>query len=325
MAEVVLEGRGLTRDFDRGRRGGARRRPALIDASVVLRRGEILGIVGESGSGKTTLARCLALLERPDRGQVLLAGEDLTALPRARLRRRRRRIQTVFQDPYASLNPRLTVAGALTEVLAVHRLVPRADRPRRVARLLDLVGLPAAAAGRYPRDFSGGQRQRICIARALAAEPEVLIADEPVSALDVSIRAQILNLLLDLAAGLGLSMIFIGHDLFVVDYVAGRTAVMLGGQIVEVLPEGAPLSAALHPYTRALIAAAPTLLTDAAPAPLASPAALGAPPAAGCPYWSRCPLKADPRCASEFPPLREAAPGHLVASFCEPVVAGRAA
>src|SRR5262249_48970320 len=176
-------------------RGAAR--PALADTSLSLERGEAIGVVGESGSGKSTLARCLALLERPDTGRVLLEGIDLTSLGRRELRRSRRRIQVVFQDPYSSLNPRLTVASALGEVLSVHDLVPRDQIPRRVEALLDQVGLPARAVGRYPSDFSGGQRQRICIARALAAKPEVLIADEPVSALDVSIQAQILNLLPD--------------------------------------------------------------------------------------------------------------------------------
>ena len=179
-----------------GVRGSAR--PALADASLSLKRGESIGIVGESGSGKSTLARCLALLERPDAGRVLFEGVDLTRLGRRRLRLSRRRIQVVFQDPYSSLNPRLTVGSALREVLYVHRLVARDQISRRVEGLLDQVGLPARAVDRYPADFSGGQRQRICIARALAADPEVLIADEPVSALDVSIQAQILNLFADL-------------------------------------------------------------------------------------------------------------------------------
>src|SRR5438309_4470046 len=211
-------------------------RPALADASLSLERGESVGIVGESGSGKSTFARCLALLERPDAGRVFLDGIDLTRLGAGPLRRSRRRIQVVFQDPYSSLNPRLTVGSTLREVLLVHRLAARDRIARRVDELLDQVGLPARAVNRYPSDFSGGQRQRICIARALAADPNVLIADEPVSALDVSIQAQILNLLADLRAQLALSMIFISHDLHVVRYIAPKIAVMFGGGIVEMLP-----------------------------------------------------------------------------------------
>ena len=184
--------------------------------------GETVGVVGESGSGKSTLARCMALLERPDAGRVMLAGEDLTALPRAELRRRRRQIQTIFQDPFASLNPTLRVGDALAEVLRFHGRVARDRVQARVRELLDQVGLPSSAARRYPRDFSGGQRQRICIARALAAEPEVLIADEPVSALDVSVQAQVLNLLAGFARGARLAIVFIGHDLVLVDYFAPR-------------------------------------------------------------------------------------------------------
>jgi ABC-type glutathione transport system ATPase component len=315
MSAPVLEARGLWKRFAGG---GSAKRPALIDASLTLARGEILGVVGESGSGKTTLARCLALLTRPDRGTVLLDGEDLTALSARALRRQRRRIQTVFQDPYASLNPRIRIGDAIAEVLQVHGLRPRGGIPARVAELLDLVGLPREAAGRMPSDFSGGQRQRICIARALAAEPDILIADEPVSALDVSIRAQILNLLLDLRDGLGLSMVFIGHDLFVVDFVASRVAVMLGGQIVEVLPAGGAMDGAIHPYTNALIAAAP-MLGDARSVPAdAVEAAAGPPPAVGCPYWQRCPVRGDPRCATEYPPLVDLGGGRAVASFCSP-------
>ncbi|MFO1056452.1 MAG: ATP-binding cassette domain-containing protein [Dongiaceae bacterium] len=316
-AEPILEARGLWKSYAApgwSRGGGAARRPALIDASLALARGEVLGVVGESGSGKTTLARCLALLARPDRGSVHLAGEDLTSLPAGALRRRRRRIQTVFQDPFASLNPRLAAGEAIAEVLRVHRLAARGAVAARVARLLDLVGLPRTAASRYPGDFSGGQRQRICIARALAAEPEVLIADEAVSALDVSIRAQILNLLLDLRDELGLSMVFIGHDLFVVDFVAGRVAVMLGGQIVEMLP-GARLDQARHPYTRELLAAAPTLSRGAPGS--AETAIAGGPPPVGCPYLHRCPHSPAPRCRTDYPPLADRGDGHLVAAFCE--------
>src|SRR5262249_12667852 len=302
--DVLLEAQGLRKvyrqrsGFSRGRISQIRRpgepsrranRPALVDVSIAIERGDVLGVVGESGSGKTTLARCLILLERPDAGRVLLGGVELTALPRRALRRQRRRVQIVFQDPFASLNPRLTVRSTLTEVLRVHDLVPRGDAARRVDELLDLVGLPPSAAARYPSDFSGGQRQRVCIARALAAEPEVLIADEAVSALDVSIRAQILNLLLDLRDEFGLSILFIGHDLFVVDFVGDRIAVMLGGQVIEILPAAGRLEAALHPYSRELIAAAPTIESrDAPEGATREPGIGGAPPVIGCPYLHRC-------------------------------------
>ena len=286
-------------------------RPALIDVSFALKRGEILGIVGESGSGKTTLARCVSLLERPDAGRVVLDGVELTSLKERALRPHRRRVQIVFQDPYASLNPRLTIRATLAEVLGVHRLVPREQVPARIDELLQLVGLPATAADRYPSDFSGGQRQRICIARALAAEPAILIADEPVSSLDVSIQAQVLNLLVRLRDELGLTMIFISHDLHVVRRIAPRIAVMFGGRVVELLPPGIALEDASHPYTQALLAAAPRLeatrleeveVTDMS-------AAL---PANGCPFRDRCPHAFDP-CATDDPPLLPLAGEHLAA------------
>ncbi len=295
----------------RGVRDGVR--PALADASLSLERGESVGIVGESGSGKTTFARCLALLERPNTGRVLLDGVDLTGLRAGPLRRSRRRIQVVFQDPYSSLNPRLTVGSTLREVLLVHHLVPRDRIAARVDELLDQVGLPARAVDRYPSDFSGGQRQRICIARALAAEPDVLIADEPVSALDVSIQAQILNLLAELRAQLALSMIFISHDLYVVRYIAPKIAVMFGGRIVEVLPPGTTLENARHPYTEALLASRSRL----EPGWLARVAELNTElsaslPATGCPFRARCPHTFAP-CHDIDPPARDIGGGHAVA------------
>jgi len=319
---MLLVAEGLTKTYAH-RRGwaptlGGRRvhdvvRPALADASLSLERGESLGIVGESGSGKSTFARCISLLERPDAGRVLLDGTDLTALGAGALRRSRRRIQVVFQDPYASLNPRLTVGSTLREVLLVHRLVPREQVALREAELLDQVGLPARAVDRYPSDFSGGQRQRICIARALAADPEVLIADEPVSALDVSIQAQILNLLADLRSQLGLSMIFISHDLHIVRYIAPRIAVMFGGRIVETLPPGVPLESARHPYTQALLASRSRL----EPGWLAGAAQLNADlsaslPTVGCPFRGRCPHAFAP-CRDVDPPARDIGQGHAVA------------
>jgi oligopeptide/dipeptide ABC transporter ATP-binding protein len=321
MPEPILSAQGLWKSFGGHGFLGSRnrsRRPALVDASLTLGRGQILGVVGESGSGKTTLARCLSLLMRPDTGSVTLDGEELTTLPVSELRRRRRQIQTVFQDPYASLNPRMQVGDAIGEVLSVHALVPRRQIPARVKELLDTVGIAPSSVNRYPSDFSGGQRQRICIARALAAEPDVLIADEAVSALDVSIRAQILNLLLDLRDGLGLSMIFIGHDLFVVGFVADSVAVMLGGQIIEVLPKLTTLASAIHPYTQELLAAAPTLSDPPSePAQAPEPASSAEPPIVSCPYWLRCPIRSDERCGREYPRLRALGAGHWVASFCE--------
>ncbi len=288
-------------------------RPALADASLSLERGESVGIVGESGSGKTTFARCLALLERPDAGRVLLDGIDLTGLGAGPLRRVRRRIQVVFQDPYSSLNPRLTVGSTLREVLLVHRLAARDRIDRRVDELLDQVGLPARAVDRYPSDFSGGQRQRICIARALAATPDILIADEPVSALDVSIQAQILNLLVDLRARLALSMIFISHDLHVVRYIAPKIAVMFGGSIVEMLPPGIPLESARHPYTQALLASRsrlePGWLTRVGELNADLSASL---PATGCPFRGRCP-HAFALCRDVDPAARDIGEGHAVA------------
>ncbi|MDR1799992.1 MAG: ATP-binding cassette domain-containing protein [Bifidobacteriaceae bacterium] len=259
--EVVLAGVGLTKTY-RARGAASRRgltRPALKDVTVELRRGQVLGVIGESGSGKTTLARCLALLEPIDQGQILFEGEDTKGLKGKELRAHRRLIQTVFQDPMASLDPSQTVGSALTEVLSVHNLRPREERPARVAELLDVVGMPASAAHRRPAEFSGGQRQRICIARALAAEPVVLIADEAVSALDVSIQAQVLNLLLKLQRDLHLTVMFISHDLHVVEHVADHIVVMYAGEIVEHADAKDGIASLTHPYSQALAAAAPTV------------------------------------------------------------------
>ena len=304
MPDPILVAEGLTKTFGEQRtlleklRVGSPRlltRPALLNVSLSLRAGEVLGVVGESGSGKSTLAKCLTLLERPDSGRVTFEGEDLTALRGRRLRGARRRLQVVFQDPYSSLNPRYTVNSQLMEVLSVHQLVPPLVREARVLKLLDQVGLSPSARHRYPSAFSGGQRQRICIARALAAEPSVLIADEAVSALDVSVQAQVLNLLVDLQDTLGLAMIFISHNLHVVRHVAPQVAVMFGGRIVELLPAEVPLTQAAHPYTQALVSAIPTL--DAGPLGTdeTKPADLaGALPVQGCPYRERCPLRFEP-------------------------------
>ncbi len=262
MSEPILRVEGISKTYaPRGLFKGAGLRPALASASFELSKGEILGVVGESGSGKTTLARCVALLERPDAGRIVFKGEELTALSEGVLRKRRRGIQTVFQDPYASLNPRQKIGDVLGEVMLVHGLATREALRDRVAALLDQVGLPATAADAYPKAFSGGQRQRICIARALAAQPDILIADEPVSSLDVSVQAQVINLILDLRDRLGLSVIFIGHDLQLIDFIAPRVLVMLNGEIVETIPADGSIADARHEYTRALMQAVPKLET----------------------------------------------------------------
>lgn len=314
MAKPVLVATGLAKSYaSSGRRLRAHApRPALVDVSLELHPGRTLGIVGESGSGKTTLARCLTMLERPDHGAVWFDGADLTVVSRSALRRRRRRIQIIFQDPSSSLNPRFSIANALGEVLSVHNLYPRSARPQRILQLLDLVGISPSAASRHPSEFSGGQQQRICIARALAAEPEVVVADEAVSALDVSIQAQILNLLVDLQAELGIAMLFISHNIEVVRYIAHDVGVMFGGRLVERIP-ASHLDHARHPYTGALLKAVPRI-DDAPVAPQAADYDLITRlPAVGCPYRSRC-QHAHAACETHDPPsLRIDGPDHEVA------------
>jgi len=287
---------------------------AVDGVSFRLHRGETLALVGESGCGKSTTARLVMRLIEPSAGRVIFRGEDVTTVGGARLRALRRHLQIVFQDPYASLNPRLTVAETIAEPMAVHGIGDAAARRARVADLLRLTGLRPFHAGRYPHEFSGGQRQRIGIARALAVEPEVVVLDEPVSALDVSIQAQVVNLLRDLQGRLGLSYLFIAHDLAVVKHVADRVAVMYLGRIVEVAPKRALFADPRHPYTRALLAAIPrpdpsrrggvTPLGGDLPSPMAVPP--------GCRFHTRCPV-ARPVCREQDPPLREIAPGHTSA------------
>jgi oligopeptide/dipeptide ABC transporter ATP-binding protein len=305
----LIEIRGLTKRFVK-RRGVlatlARRKPQIVHAlngvDLSVHRGETLAIVGESGCGKSTLARCLVRLHEPDDGQLIYDGED--ALARAGRARRdfNRRLQMVFQDPYGSLNPRKTIGRQLAEPIRVHRLRPAAGIAARVQELLLMVGLPPDAAERYPHAFSGGQRQRIGIARALALEPECLIADEIVSALDVSVQAQIINLLVALQQQLALTIVFISHDLRLVRYLAHRVAVMYLGRIVEAGPVDEVFGAPRHPYTAALIAAAPSLERlprDAAEAVAGElPSPLDIP--AGCPFHPRCPL-CIARCRHEAP------------------------
>jgi oligopeptide transport system ATP-binding protein len=266
MTEPLLVVRGLGREFRIGggfAGMGARRLSAVADVDFDLAPGRTLGIVGESGSGKSTLARCLIRLIEPTSGSIHLDGEDVLALSGSRLKAFRRRVQMVFQDPYGSLNPRLTVGDALDEPLRVHRLGTSRQREARVVELLETVGLSADHRSRYPHEFSGGQRQRIGIARALAVRPQLLIADEPVSALDVSVQAQVLNLLVELQSTLGLSMIFIAHDLAVVEHVSDEILVMQSGRVVERGPAEELVSAPRETYTRSLLASVPRLLYGA--------------------------------------------------------------
>ncbi|GIK98637.1 MAG: peptide ABC transporter ATP-binding protein [Alphaproteobacteria bacterium] len=300
----LLEATGLVKHFPS--RDGHGTVHAVDGVSLTLHPGETLGIVGESGCGKSTLARVLLRLVEPDQGRLRFDGQDLLALDRERLRRRRRDMQLVFQDPYASLDPRMTIGSIIAEPLAIHRIGTARQRREKVAELLELVGLGADAATRYPHEFSGGQRQRIGIARAIALEPKLVIADEPVSALDVSIQSQILNLLLELKARLELSYIFISHDLAVVEHVSDRVAVMYLGQIVETADTGTLYRDPSHPYTRALISAVPQpdparrreriVLTGDIPNPEHPPAA--------CRFHPRCPHVME-RCRVEFPEARE--------------------
>lgn len=265
MTTALLEVEHLVRRFD-VRRGLVLARKvgevhAVDDISFTIARGETLGIVGESGSGKSTTARLVLRLLDPSAGRIRFDGTDITTLAGAELRRFRRRMQIVFQDPFASLDPRQTVEQIVGEPLLLHRAGTVASQRERVAELLSLVGLSAAQARRYPHEFSGGQRQRIGIARALAAEPELIVCDEPVSALDVSIQAQVLNLLRDLQERLGIAYLFITHDLAVVRHVAHRVAVMRRGKIVEMAPTEALFAAPVDPYTRSLVAAMPEVTT----------------------------------------------------------------
>ncbi|MQA25791.1 MAG: ATP-binding cassette domain-containing protein [Micromonosporaceae bacterium] len=289
---------------------------AVDGVSFRVARGETLGVVGESGCGKSTTAKLLVRLEEPTAGEIRLAGEEISRLRGRRLRALRRRIQLVFQDPDASLNPRLTAADALTEVLAVHRLADGAGGRARVGELLEMVGLPASAGGRYPHQMSGGQRQRVGIARALAVSPEVLVLDEPVSALDVSVRAEVINLLARLRDELALTYVFISHDLGMVRHLSDRIAVMYLGRLAELGDWRAVSDAPLHPYTRSLQEAVPAADPEAESrreaVPLrGEPPDPSAPPP-GCRFHTRCPL-AEQLCREESPALMELRPGQFVA------------
>ena len=288
---------------------------AVQDVSLAIHRGETLALVGESGCGKTTVSRCILRALPPTKGAIRFSPEpgrtiDMAPLSRRALRPLRRHIQMIFQDPYASLNPRMMVGDIIAEPLLVNG-TPAAQRRTRVRELLDLVGLPAAARTRFPHAFSGGQRQRIGIARALALNPALIIADEPVSALDVSVQAQIINLLLELQDRLRLSMLFVAHDLGVVRHVSDRVAVMYVGRIVETASTTALYARPRHPYTEALLAAVPKpdpALRDSASPPIGEIADPANPPP-GCAFHPRCPYAVE-RCRSELPTLREIAPAH---------------
>jgi oligopeptide transport system ATP-binding protein len=309
MAETLLELQGLHVHYDM--RGGLGRRlrgrpPELLRAvdgvDLTIRRGETLGLVGESGCGKSTLGRAIVGLCNPTAGTVTYRGETLAA---KRERSQRRRIQMVFQDPYSSLNPRMTVRQTLSELLLAHQLVPKASVEARCRELLDLVGLGPRALDAHPRQFSGGQRQRVAIARALALEPELLIADEPVSALDVSVQATVLNLLEELREKLGLTMLLIAHNMAVVRHVADRVAVMYLGRIVEEAPTDELFTNARHPYTQGLLRAVPRLV----PGRVSEAAGVvGDPPSpvdlpTGCRFHPRCPIAQEPLCSTEDPVL----------------------
>lgn len=322
-AGPLLEVSDLARRFNVRRQDGSKAELRAVDGvSFTIERGEVLGLVGESGSGKTTIGHLILRVIEPSRGSIKFDGTDITHLSDSALRPYRRRMQMVFQDPISSLNPRMMIGDAISEPLAIHRLATStAERRDKVAELLRLVGLSADDAKRYPHAFSGGQRQRIGIARALAPAPDLLIADEPVSALDVSIQAQVVNLLLDLQTRLGLAMLFIAHDLAVVEHIAKRIAVMYLGRIVEVAESRTLCRRPLHPYTEALLSAVPTPDPTVEPARKVLKGEIPSPidPPSGCVFRNRC-IYALPECAQERPPLRDAGAGRLKACIRDDIL-----
>jgi oligopeptide/dipeptide ABC transporter ATP-binding protein len=322
--EILLEARNIVKHFPiRGgvfmKQVGAVR--AVDDVSLAIRKGETVGLVGESGCGKTTFGRVILRLEEPTAGALFFEGENLLAFGRARMRRMRRQMQIIFQDPFSSLNPRKTVGQIVGEPLLIHGLGRRREREARVLELLETVGLRREQMRRYPHQFSGGQRQRIGVARALALQPKLIVCDEAVSALDVSIQAQVINLLEDLQERFGLTYLFISHDLGVVEHVSDRVAVMYLGQIVELTASETLYRRPLHPYTQALLSAVPMpdptlrgeriILRGDVPSPIDPPP--------GCRFHTRC-LFAKDVCRKRVPSFREVADGHWVACFFAGVV-----
>lgn len=315
MTEPVLQVENLKKYFDIGRRQVLK---AVDDVSFEVARGEVLGIVGESGCGKTTLGRTVARLYKPTSGKIIFDGEDITMKPERDLLGFRKKLQMIFQDPYASLDPRMTAGEIIAEPIDVHKLAKGPERIERIHYLLNLVGLNPEHANRFPHEFSGGQRQRIGIARALAVDPEFIIADEPISSLDVSIQAQIVNLLTRLQEERGLSFMFIAHDLSMVRHFSHRVAVMYLGQIVEISPSAAMHASPLHPYTKALMSAnpIPDPVVEQSRTRITLPGEVPSPinPPPGCRFAERCPHAHD-RCREQQPTLKEVEAGHRVACF----------
>lgn len=326
MTDILLEVNNLSKYFEMPRpffdalRGvRAQKLIAVDNVSLKVERHETLGLVGESGCGKSTLARCILRLYEPSGGQVLFNGKDITNQSEAEMRLIRRQMQIIFQDPYSSLNPRMTVGQMLAEVLLFHKICPPSEVENQIAKLLEMVGLRTTAASKYPRSFSGGQRQRIALARSLAVQPTFLVGDEPVSALDVSIQAQILNLLSDLREELGLTMLFIAHELSVVRHISTRVAVMYLGKIVELGTTEEVFESPQHPYTEGLLSALPKpvpvrrkrkpAIEGDIPSPLNVPS--------GCRFHPRCPL-AQEICRQQTPPLRKLSTTHQILCHLRP-------
>ncbi|MDB6058237.1 MAG: oligopeptide/dipeptide transporter, ATP-binding protein [Verrucomicrobiales bacterium] len=318
-AGATLSVRNLKVHFPVRRRMFSRTREfvnAVDGVSFDVGRGETLGLVGESGCGKTTLGRAIVKLIQPTSGEILLDGQNIAELQGVELRKKRRKFQMIFQDPYNSLDPRMTVSEIIGEALDIHGLAANGGRTQRIEELLNTVGLDPIYAQRYPHEFSGGQRQRIGIARALAVEPELIVCDEPVSALDVSVQAQIINLLQDLQSRAGgkVSYLFIAHDLAVVEHISQRIMVMYLGRIVEIGPAKSVVRTPKHPYTEALISAVPVVDPDAKRSRIMLPGEIPSPinPPSGCPFHTRCPI-AQTQCQTEVPELRQISERHWAA------------
>ncbi|MFD1957899.1 ABC transporter ATP-binding protein [Paenibacillus thailandensis] len=314
MSQPIIQVNNLKKFFNLG---GGNVLQAVNDISFAIEKGETVGVVGESGCGKSTAGRTIMRLYEPTSGSVTFNGENIYALKGSKLKALRRNMQMIFQDPYASLNPRMTVTDIIGEALDIHKLTSsRAERKKKVEEMLDLVGLNPDHATRYPHEFSGGQRQRIGIARALAVNPQFIVADEPISALDVSIQAQVVNLLQDLQKKMGLTYLFIAHDLSMVKHISNRVAVMYLGKIVELADSSELYANPAHPYTKALLSANPIpdpeieatreriVLQGELPSPINPPS--------GCPFRTRCPMATE-LCAKEVPPVVEVRKGHFAA------------